>query len=141
MYVLPAVLNSSFLSFQFQDSKSFKKIVQDIFNTQGEGRAQQQSSISNNLKSLERIIIDKATNEHGLTPNKNWIEKCLQIYSVSNVYRGIILIGPPCSGKSTTLSVLVESLTEYGRASSARQSHFVFKAQSQMSASHKLRKY
>ena len=85
--------------------------------------------------------MDKATNENGLTPNKNWVEKCLQIYSVSNVYRGIILVGPPCSGKSSTLSVLIESLTEHGRASSARHSHFIYKTQNQLSAAHKLRRY
>ena len=92
------------------------------------------------MKSLERILTDKATNDYGLTPNKNWVEKCLQIYSVSSVFRGIILVGPPCTGKSSTLSVLIESLSDLSRATSARQSNFVFKAQNQTSAANKLRK-
>jgi hypothetical protein len=92
------------------------------------------------MKSLEGVIIEKATNDYGLFPNKNWVDKCLQIYSVSSVYRGIILVGPPCSGKSTTLSVLIDALSDLGRATSARRSSFVFKSQNQISASHKLRK-
>ena len=37
---------------------------------------------------LERLITDKATNEYGLFPNKNWIEKCIQIHAVSNTFKG-----------------------------------------------------
>lgn len=100
-----------------------------------------QASQNNFLKTLESSIIDRATNEYSLYSNRNWIDKCLQIYAVSNIYRGIILVGAPCTGKTTTLNILIESLSEISRASSASRSNFVFKQQNQISASHKLRRY
>lgn len=41
-----------------------------------------------NLALLEKIITEKSMNEFGLFPNKNWIDKCLQIYNVSNTFEG-----------------------------------------------------
>ena len=41
---------------------------------------------------LEKIINEKAYNDYGLFPNKSWIEKCIQIYSVSNTYKGSLNI-------------------------------------------------
>ena len=40
------------------------------------------------MGNLEKIISEKAMNDYGLFPNKNWIEKCLQIYALSNTYKG-----------------------------------------------------
>lgn len=39
------------------------------------------------LTVLEKIIIEKATNDFKLYPNKHWIEKCLQIYTLSNTFK------------------------------------------------------
>ena len=93
-----------------------------------------------NMPNLEKIISEKAINEYGLFPNKNWIDKCLQIYAVSTTYKGIVLCGPTCSGKSSTLNVLVDSLTEYGREMSKNQDKVVFKQQNNITNSHKIKR-
>ena len=94
-----------------------------------------------NIPNLEKIIAEKAVSEYGLFPNKNWIEKCLQIYAVSNTYKSIVLCGPPCSGKTSTLNVLVDSLTEYGRELSKNQDKVVFKQQNNINNSHKIKRF
>lgn len=50
-----------------------------------------QALLSSRNSSLEKIISEKSSSEYGLYPNKNWIDKCLQIYSVSNIYKGFYL--------------------------------------------------
>lgn len=90
---------------------------------------------------LEKIITEKSMNDYGLFPNKNWIEKCLQIYTVSNTFEGLILCGQPCTGKSSTLQVLVDSLTVLGeRDLNPNQNNMVFKQQANSHHSHKIRR-
>lgn len=100
----------------------------------------QQLNQNTNLGQLEKFITEKAINDYNLFPNKSWIEKCLQINSVSNAFRGIILCGPPASGKSSILSVLVDALSEIGKEQMLNQSNLVFQ-QSSMSALHRLKRY
>ena len=117
----------------------FKKMVQEVMCFKEDSKIASFSQFSN-IPSLEKIISEIATKEYGLFPNKNWIEKCLQIYAVSSTYKSIVLCGPPCSGKSSTLNVLVDSLTEYGRELSKNQDKVVFKQQSNITNSHKIKR-
>lgn len=38
---------------------------------------------------LEKIIVEKASTNFKLFPNKYWIEKCLQIYTLSNTFKSL----------------------------------------------------
>lgn len=80
------------------DSKLFKRLVQDILGFKEDVIKLNQLSQSSFFCSLEKIINEIATTNYGLFPNRNWIEKCLQIYSVSTSFKGIILCGPSSSG-------------------------------------------
>ena len=70
-----------------QDALMFRKYVQEIFGLKDEPRLSQASG-SQKSYALERVIADKAFSEYGLYPNKNWVEKCMQIYTLSNNYDG-----------------------------------------------------
>lgn len=126
------------------DCKLFKKIAQDIFGFKDDPMKINQLNISTqNISSLEKLINEIAINNYGLYPNKNWIEKCMQIYSVSNTFKGIILCGPSSTGKTSTLNVLVDALTEFGKESiAAAQSSSMFQQQgtNSMSSSHKIKR-
>lgn len=125
------------------DAKAFKKIVLDVFNGgKDDSKAQntQQSPHYQQMKTLEKIIEDKAASEFNIFPNRQWIDKCLQIYSLSNIFRGIILCGQPCTGKSSTLTVLVESLSELSRVGNVTRKNSIMKQQSEISSAHKLKK-
>lgn len=71
-----------------KDSKTFKKLVQDIFSLKEDINRitlnNQQPSI---IGVLEKVIVEKATNEFKLFPNKNWLEKCIQIHTLSNNFK------------------------------------------------------
>lgn len=63
-------------------------------------------------------------------------KKIYRIYFI-----GIILCGPPCTGKTSTLNVLVDALTELGeRDLSASQNNFLFKQKINSHHAHKIRK-
>jgi hypothetical protein len=95
---------------------------------------------NSNMVALEKILTEKATNEYNLYPNKNWIEKCLQIYAVSTTFRGIVLCGNACTGKTSTLNVLVDSLTELNKDQYINQSNLLFKQTNSSNNLHKIKK-
>ena len=120
----------------------FKKLVQDVFGFKDDSSKISQLNQSSHLNSLEKTITEKATSEYGFFPNKSWVEKCMQIYSVSLSFKGIILCGPSCTGKTATLNVLIDALTELGKESfSATQSGRSVFQQVQMSSSHKIKRF
>jgi hypothetical protein len=78
------------------------RFVQEIFGLKEDplrGSALSATHKASSKQALERIITDKAVADYGLYPNKNWVEKCMQIYTLSKHYDGIILCGHTCSGK------------------------------------------
>ena len=115
------------------DAKVFKKFVQDVLFIKEELKSAQGG--------LESVLMERATQDYGFFPNKSWIEKCVQIHNLSNTYKGIILCGPPASGKSSTLQVLVDALTQISRSTSAHRNNQVFKKQTSATLSHKIVKY
>lgn len=42
-----------------------------------------------------------------------WLEKVLQLYSISNLNHGLMMVGPSGSGKSTAWKVLLRALEKY----------------------------
>ncbi len=134
------ILNYFFLEVTFfQDSKLFKRLVQDVFVFKEDVKLTQQLNQGINLNQLEKLISDKAMNDYSFYPNKSWIEKAIQVYSVSNAFKGIILCGPTTTGKSSILSVLIDALSELGKEHLSNQSSLVFQ-QSNMSALHRLKR-
>ena len=53
--------------------------------------------------------------ERNLQPHPSWLNKCIQLYETSLVRHGIMLVGPPGTGKSTMMDCLAAALTEMGQ--------------------------
>ncbi len=70
-----------------QDSKTFKKLVQEVLLFKKDPKLSFMNQNSN-MVALEKFVTEKATNDYNLFPNKNWVDKCLQIYAVSTTFKG-----------------------------------------------------
>ncbi len=87
--------------------------------------------LTNVFKSIQFLIFIKVPFSIFFLLNFEYNIKCqLQI--------GIILCGPPCTGKTSTLKVLVDSLSELARIT-PDQSKQVFKIQKNIKNAHKIR--
>ncbi|XP_052821623.1 dynein axonemal heavy chain 5 isoform X2 [Octopus bimaculoides] len=65
------------------------------------------------LKSLDlENVISEKVNQKNLTVNEEWFAKCLQLNNLSNNFDGVLMVGPPGSGKTTCLQTLVEAFNE-----------------------------
>jgi len=126
-----------------EDAKLFKRLAQDIFGFKDDAIRLNQLNQNSNLSALEKLINDIAVSNYGIFPNKSWVEKCLQIYSVSTSFKGIILCGPSSTGKTSTLNVLVDALTELGKETATTQTGFqsgIFYQGANMASSHKIKR-
>ncbi|XP_031757885.1 dynein gamma chain, flagellar outer arm isoform X2 [Xenopus tropicalis] len=83
----------------------FKQIVGDVFMGMYDPQGARQIS----QKELERAIAVKAE-ENQLFPHSPWLNKVKQFYNLSLVVPGIIVAGPPASGKSSCIRALVQAL-------------------------------
>jgi dynein heavy chain 1 len=54
-----------------------------------------------------------STNENISVGGSHWLEKVLQLYSISNLNHGLMMVGPSGSGKSTAWQVLLKALERY----------------------------
>ena len=52
--------------------------------------------------------------EKGTLPAASWTDKCLQLYETSVVRHGMMVVGPPRSGKSTAVETVASALTSLG---------------------------
>ncbi|XP_055889445.1 dynein axonemal heavy chain 8-like isoform X4 [Biomphalaria glabrata] len=104
----------------------FKNILKDCFaglpNSEGQGgksagKIRQLGSgkpgtllkLDTNAHELEPFLEQKAV-DAGLIPHKPLIAKCEQLYLLSQIYNGVIVAGPPGTGKSTCIQLMVDAL-------------------------------
>ncbi|XP_071801693.1 uncharacterized protein [Asterias amurensis] len=98
----------------------FNSVVKDMFTAMGSPPTPQSSRARRNRLNVEHMVVEKAQ-ENGFMPHTNWVNKVMQLYSVSLVNHGIIVAGGPGSGKSSAIQMLVEALSAIAPAQS-RQS-------------------
>ncbi|XP_077343463.1 dynein axonemal heavy chain 5-like [Lithobates pipiens] len=99
----------------------FKQILGDVFmgmhDTSGSRQILQ--------KELEKAILMKA-DENKLFPHSPWLNKVKQLFSLSLVNSGVIVAGPPASGKSSCIHTLVQALNHL-QVSSEEPAHKIVK--------------
>ncbi|KAG8444848.1 hypothetical protein GDO86_009850 [Hymenochirus boettgeri] len=83
----------------------FKQIVSDVFMGMYDASGVRQMY----QKELEKAIVVTAEENH-LLPHSPWLNKVKQLYNLSIVMPGIIVAGPPASGKSSCIRALVQAL-------------------------------
>ncbi|XP_068137634.1 dynein axonemal heavy chain 5-like isoform X2 [Hyperolius riggenbachi] len=83
----------------------FKHILGDVFM----GMYDTSNSRQIIPKEVEKAILAKA-DENKLFPHSPWLNKVKQLYSLSLANPGVIVAGPPASGKSSCISILVQAL-------------------------------
>lgn len=59
------------------------------------------------------LVYDSSFNEGGSSAGNLWLEKVMQLYSISNLNHGLMMVGPSGSGKSTAWRVLLKALERY----------------------------
>ncbi len=95
--------------FVSDDVSRFMGLINDVFPSTGG------SQISMNGFSKELKLICK---DEGLQCHEDWLEKCTQLYESSIVRHGIMVVGPPRSGKSTAIDAVAKTLTRMGHKTS-----------------------
>lgn len=93
------------------DVPLFSALLEDLFPSQKVQTKQvvggEKDAVLNALASICR--------SRGLEPEPAWIKKCMQLYETYLVRHGIMVIGPPGSGKSMAVDCLASALTEIGQ--------------------------
>lgn len=83
------------------DCKIFDLLISDVFpNT---------TEMTSGNEEL-RISVREAFATLGLLPNEIQVEKCLQLYEQLVKRMGVVVLGPPSSGKTTIITVLKQVL-------------------------------
>ncbi|XP_074662754.1 uncharacterized protein LOC141915202 [Tubulanus polymorphus] len=116
----------------------FTQIVKDVFqglpDPPGSHRA---ISAHTRIQEIE-LTLHSTAKENGLIPTKDWVDKCIQLYNVSLVHGGIIVAGPPGSGKSGMIQSLVTALCADNPRGLSRHSASSMKGSAEMN--HRLQK-
>ncbi|XP_077137822.1 dynein axonemal heavy chain 5-like [Ranitomeya variabilis] len=99
----------------------FKQIVGDVFT----GIYDPSDTRQILQKEIERAIFLKSE-ESKLFPHSPWLNKVKQLFNLSLVNSGVIVAGPPASGKSSCISVLIQALNHI-QVSSGETSHKIVK--------------
>ncbi|KAM4043310.1 dynein axonemal heavy chain 5-like isoform 1-T1 [Anomaloglossus baeobatrachus] len=99
----------------------FKQIVGDVFS----GMYDPSDTKQILQKEIERAILLKSE-ENKLFPHSPWLSKVKQLFNLSLVNSGVVVAGPPASGKSSCISILVQALNHI-QVSSGEASHKIVK--------------
>ncbi|XP_071954985.1 uncharacterized protein [Antedon mediterranea] len=115
----------------------FSNVIKDIFTGTGEAPLPQSSRSHRSRLNAEHAMIAKAQ-ENGLIAHTPWVNKIMQLYSVSQVNHAVIVAGEPGTGKSTCIQTLVDGLSTISSTNQSRQSRSSSSAISPVS--HKLQR-
>ncbi|XP_069830783.1 uncharacterized protein [Dendropsophus ebraccatus] len=99
----------------------FKQIVGDVFS----GMYDPSDTRQILQKEIEKAILIKSE-ENKLFPHSPWLSKVKQLFNLSLVNSGVIVAGPPASGKSSCISTLVQALNHI-QISNGEASHKIMK--------------
>ncbi|KAG9493712.1 hypothetical protein GDO78_001536 [Eleutherodactylus coqui] len=99
----------------------FKQVVGDVFT----GMYDPSNARQILHKEIERAIILKSE-ENKLFPHSPWLNKVKQLFNLSLIQSGVIVAGPPASGKSSCIGTLVQALNHI-QVSSGEASHKIVK--------------
>ncbi|KAJ8314952.1 hypothetical protein KUTeg_007102 [Tegillarca granosa] len=104
-----------------ESMKTFKSIMDDVFAGLPEPPQMSQAPSARSRGFDIEISIKHKAVDKGLIAHKAWVNKCVQLYNISQVHSGMIVAGPPGSGKSTCIQTLIDALCVSSRGVS-RQS-------------------
>ncbi|XP_073445808.1 uncharacterized protein [Dendrobates tinctorius] len=99
----------------------FKQIVGDVFP----GMYDPSDTRQILQKEIERAILLKSE-ESKLFPHSPWLSKVKQLFNLCLVNSGVIVAGPPASGKSSCISILIQALNHI-QVCSGEASHKIVK--------------
>ncbi|KAF5400265.1 hypothetical protein PHET_06384 [Paragonimus heterotremus] len=89
-----------------QDEPLFLSMLEDLFP--GE------TSLRDETETALYEVLHNQTVQLGLIPHKPWLTKVQNLYDMQRVRHGVMILGPPGSGKSKGIAVLLKALTERG---------------------------
>jgi hypothetical protein len=76
----------------FQHLPIFKQIIKDVFAGLPEPPGGVNTAVSALSRSYDvETALEKTASEYGLIPHKAWRDKCMQLYSISQVHQGMHL--------------------------------------------------
>ncbi len=94
---LKALHSVNIPKFTQSDTILFLGITNDLFP---------KSKIEDEFDPDFQFEIELASSKYNLVSSTNFIKKCVHLYETTLVRHGIIIVGPPCSGKSSVIEVV-----------------------------------
>lgn len=102
LVLLRALRDSNLPKFLTDDIILFNGIISDLFP----GTKPPVSDYGMLIESIKNVLADE-----GLQPVEDFITKCIQLYDMTILRHGLMLVGPTGAGKSTCYRVLQKALT------------------------------
>ena len=99
--LIKAMKDSNFSKLVNSDIELFIGILQDLFPL-AHIQTSENTALKNSLISTSTFL--------NLDPSSNFIEKVIQLQEILLMRFGVMIIGPPCSGKSTCFKLLANSV-------------------------------
>ena len=102
LLMLRAIRDSNLSKFLKNDVVLFGSIIKDLFPGVAEPKVE--------YAALEKELLD-VTKESGLQPAPEFLVKCIQLYEMTVVRHGMMLVGPTGGGKSRILRTLQAAMS------------------------------
>jgi dynein heavy chain len=84
-----------------EDVPLFLALIDDLFP----GQRAERAPAADVAAALERVCA-----ERGLQAHAPWVKKCMELYDTTLVRHGVMVVGPPGSGKSAAVDCLVRTV-------------------------------